>query len=197
MSVLTYPLSIKFKVWALTNQFSITGADGSMVAYIKQKAFKLKDDVQVFSDEKMNHQIFSIKADRVIDFSARFTIKNDSDQEMGSIKRDGMKSLWRIHYNVTSENNTNYTIQEHNPWIRFLDSVLAELPLIGILSAYVLQPVYDVKTADGTVVMNMKKMPSLLGRYFTINRPVDIDDREEELIMLSLMMVVLLERAKG
>jgi uncharacterized protein YxjI len=197
MSILKYPLNIRFKFWAMASQFSITNADGSIVAYVKQKIFKLKEDVQVFSDESMSHQIFSIKADRIIDFSARYHIKDAKNEPMGEVKRDGVKSLWRIHYSITTIDGQTFIVQEDNPWIRIFDALLSEIPIIGLLSARFFQPIYNVKSPDGNIVMKMKKMPSFLERFFSIDRLIDINDRDEELIMLSLMMIVLLEKNEG
>ncbi len=40
-------------------------------------------------------------------------------------------------------------------------------------------------------------MPSFFGRKFQLDQLNDIADEEETLVVLSLMMMVLLERAKG
>ena len=40
-------------------------------------------------------------------------------------------------------------------------------------------------------------MPSFFGRKFQLDQINDIEDEEETLIVLSLMMMVLLERATG
>ena len=43
---------------------------GNLIGYVKQKMFKLKEDINIFADENQTQQRFNIKADRVIDFSA-------------------------------------------------------------------------------------------------------------------------------
>ncbi|MDN3694604.1 hypothetical protein QWZ06_21190 [Chryseobacterium tructae] len=40
-------------------------------------------------------------------------------------------------------------------------------------------------------------MPSFFGRRFQLDRMIDIDDEEESLVILSLLMMTLLERARG
>ncbi|WP_371259614.1 hypothetical protein [Calothrix sp. 336/3] len=58
-------------------------------------------------------------------------------------------------------------------------------------------PVYLVCREDGTVVMRLEKIPSFLSRKFTI-KPIDkVDGREEQQIILSLMMMLLLEKNRG
>lgn len=43
----------------------------------------------------------------------------------------------------------------------------------------------------------LKKMPSMFGRRFQLDRLIDIDDEDESLVVLSLLMMVLLERSPG
>ena len=48
---MNYPLQISFKAIALSNQGTVTDASGNVVAYVKQKAFKLKEAITVFTDQ--------------------------------------------------------------------------------------------------------------------------------------------------
>ena len=48
---LNYPLDFKFKITTLASDFNITDRNGNYVAYVRQKMFKLKEDVIVFNDE--------------------------------------------------------------------------------------------------------------------------------------------------
>ena len=47
---LNYPLDFKFKITTLASDFNITDRNGNYVAYVRQKMFRLKEDVIVFSD---------------------------------------------------------------------------------------------------------------------------------------------------
>ena len=50
--------------------FRLKTADGRLLAYSKQKAFKLREDIRVYSDEAQTVELLHIRADRIIDFSA-------------------------------------------------------------------------------------------------------------------------------
>lgn len=43
---LNYPLDFKFKITTLSSDFNITDRNGNYVAYVRQKMFKLKEDVR-------------------------------------------------------------------------------------------------------------------------------------------------------
>ena len=192
-----YPLEITFKVWTLAPKITVTNADGKVVFFVKQKLFKLKEAIGVFADESQTRRLYDIKADRIIDFSARYNFTDSSGVVFGAVKRKGMRSLWKAHYEIFNNANSDLYIQEENPWVKILDSLFQEVPILGALSGYVLNPKYLVKRNDGTVVMRLEKQPSLLSRKFMV-KPVDqLSPQEETQVLLSLIMMILLERARG
>mgnify|MGYP005997522405 FL=1 len=97
---MNYPLNLSFKVVALAPQIFVNDAAGSPVCYVKQKLFKFKEDIQVFSDNSKTRQIASIKANKVIDWSARYFFNDSEGNAIGSVGRQGMKSIWRARYDV-------------------------------------------------------------------------------------------------
>ncbi|CAD7800523.1 hypothetical protein CHRY9390_00642 [Chryseobacterium aquaeductus] len=109
-----------------------------------------------------------------------------------------MRSIWKSSYNVLDEaDQQKFTITEDNAWVKFFDGMVGEIPIIGMFTGYFLNPTYTVKGIDGKEYFKLKKMPSMFGRRFQLDRMVDIDDEDESLVVLSLLMMVLLERARG
>jgi len=160
--------------------------------------YKLREAIGVFADEAQTQKLYDLKADRIIDFSARYNFIDSNGISLGAVKRKGLRSLWRAHYDIfDNETSSTLHIQEENPWVKVIDSLFAEIPILGTLSGYVFNPKYLVKRSDGTVVMRLEKRPSWLSRKFTI-KPVDqLSSREETQALLSLLMMVLLERSRG
>lgn len=192
-----YPLELTFKFWALAPQISVVDSQGNLAFYVKQKLFKLKEAITIFADSDRTLPLYSIKADRIIDFSARYDFSDSNGSYLGAVKRRGLKSLWRARYDIFDGDVTNLNIQEQNPWVKIADALFAEIPIVGMLTGYLFNPVYLVSRADGTVVMRLEKIPSFLSRKFTI-KPIDqISDREESQVLLSLIMMLLLERHRG
>lgn len=196
---LNYPLDFKFKITTLASDFNITDNKGNPVAYVRQKMFKLKEDVIVFNDDRKSMELFRIRADRWLDFNATYSMTDlVNHKRYGRLARRGMRSLWKAYYDVVDENDiVKFTIHEDNAWTKFFDSMVGEIPIIGMFTGYFLNPSYSVKDASGRVFFTLKKMPSLLGRRFQLNRLIDIDDEDESLVVLSFLMMVLLERARG
>ena len=195
---LNYPLDFKFKITTLASDFNITDKNGNSVAYVRQKMFKLKEDVIVFNDESKTKELFRIQANQWIDFNASYSIKDILGKNFGRLARKGMRSIWKSSYNVLDEaDQQKFTITEDNAWVKFFDGMVGEIPIIGMFTGYFLNPSYTVKGMDGKEYFKLKKMPSMFGRRFQLDRIVDIDDEDESLVVLSLLMMVLLERARG
>ncbi len=196
---LNYPLDFKFKITTLSSDFNITDRNGNYVAYVRQKMFKLKEDVAVFSDETRSKELFRIKADRWLDFNASYSLNDVVNmKKYGRLARKGMRSIWKSTYDIVDENDVvKFTITEDNAWVKIWDNLVSEIPIVGMFTGYFLNPSYSVKDASGRAFFTLKKMPSLIGRRFQLERLVDIDDEDETLVVLSFLMMVLLERAKG
>lgn len=196
---LNYPLDFKFKITTLSSDFNITDKNGNYVAYVRQKLFKLKEDVVIYSDESKSKEFYRIKADRWLDFNASYSMTDLSNNRLfGRLSRKGMRSIWKSTYNIFDETDKQrFTISEDNAWVKVWDNMVGQIPIVGFFTGYFLNPTYTVKDEQGKEYFKLKKMPSLIGRRFQLDRLIDIDDEDESLIVLSYLMMVLLEQEKG
>lgn len=192
-----FPLTLSFKKIALAPQISVTDANGQMLFYVKQKLFKFKEAVTVFEDKSQTRPLYSIKADRIIDWSARYYFKDQLGNELGSVKRHGARSLWKSHYDIYEGDRVVAQIQEENAWTKIWDSLFGEIPIVGLFAGYVFNPVYLITRTDGTVIAKLKKQPAFLESKFTIEEVVDVSESSDIRTVLSIVMMTLLERARG
>lgn len=196
---MNYPLNLSFKIAALAPQIFVHDAEGSTICYVKQKMFKMKEDIQVFSDDKKTRQIASIKANKIIDWSARYFFTDTEGNEIGSVGRQGMRSIWRARYDIFNpgDDTTDFKIQEENPWSKIMDSLLGEIPIVGFFTGYMFHPTYLATSTDGTPVMRVTKQPAFFEGKFKIEKLADLSPQEELNLIYSFLMLLLLERAKG
>ena len=90
---LNYPLDFKFKISTLSSDFNITDKNGKYVAYVRQKMFKLKEDVIIFENDSRTKELFRIQANKWIDFNASYNITSVQDgTSFGRLARKGMRS---------------------------------------------------------------------------------------------------------
>ncbi|HKS28392.1 MAG TPA: hypothetical protein VJS44_11255 [Pyrinomonadaceae bacterium] len=194
---MNYPLRLSFKILAIARQLSVTDSTGQLVFYVKQKAFKLKEAVTIFADEAQTQPLFTIGADRVIDFSARYHFRDQAGNALGSVKRQGMKSLWRSRYDIMRGEEVVLTIQEVNPWSKVFDSLFGEIPILGMFTGYVFHPAYEVLRTNGQPILRIVKEPAFFEGKFRVDKIAEMHPQEELVATLSLLMMVLLERARG
>lgn len=195
---MNYPLSFTFKLLALASQIYVRDAAGNQIGYVKQKLLKLKEDINVFADESQTKILFNIKADRVIDFSARYNFTDALGNNLGSIKRQGMRSIWKASYEISDgSGNHVMNINEENGWVKVLDSLVGELPIVGMFTGYFLNPSYILKRADGTPLARLTKEAAFFEGKFKMDQLAQVSPEEETRTILSFLMMTLLERIRG
>ncbi len=197
--MLAYPLDLRFKLIAIASQIYVRDASGSLRYYVRQKLLKLKEAVTVFADEAQQQPLYRIAADRVLDISARYHIASETTgRALGVLQRRGMRSIWRAHYEIQRDDRVLFVVNEENPWVKLIDGFIGEIPIVGMFTGYLLHPAYEVLRADGGAkVLRIVKQPAFFEGRYRIERPGFLEDDEEELAVLSLLMLVLLERSRG
>ncbi|MBT16163.1 MAG: hypothetical protein CMO59_09300 [Verrucomicrobiales bacterium] len=89
---------VRRKVFKLLGgAFHVFDPAGNVVLYSKQKAFKLKEDIRIYTGEDMGTEVLTIRTDQIIDLGATYHV-HDSQQggvRVGSLKRKGLKSMLR------------------------------------------------------------------------------------------------------
>lgn len=196
---MNFPLDIRFRILAIASQLTVRDATGVLLCYVKQKAFKLKEDVVVYGDEAQQRPLYRIQADRMLDISAQYLITEiASGRELGRVRRRGMRSLWRAHYEVERDGAPIFTIQEENPWVKVVDGFLGEIPVLGMLSGYLFHPAYRVtSTASGAAALRAIKQPAFWEGRFRVDAVAALATDDERLAVLAVVMLLLLERQRS
>lgn len=193
-----YPYDFSFKIGTIHNDFTAKDATGDTKAFVKQKLFKFKEHVEVFSDENRTEILYNIRANKWLDFNTTYSFVNAKEQNIGRLARKGWRSLWKASYELYDEKDQqDLLIQEKNAWVKVMDGILCEIPVAGLFSGYLFNPSYTVKRPDGTLVATFTKKPSFFGRKFTLTQDAPFEAGEEQRIQLGLMMMALLERRRG
>lgn len=195
--MLNYPLNLSFKIIAFNPQVRVTDSSGNLVLYVKQRALALREDIKIFADEGQTKQLYQLKADRIIDWSAKYNITTTSGQAIGQLRRKGARSIFKATYLIAdaSENEVGM-IHEENAWLRVGDALFGEIPILGIFAGYVFNPAYLVDYKSKTVLY-LKKQPAFLESKFIVEKRADFNEAEESLLLSSVIMSMMLERGRG
>lgn len=194
-----FPLSFVFKIHTPSNDFSVYGAHGRETAYTRQKMFRLAEQIEVFRNSMRDSLLYRISAGRIIDFNACYrimSVEGEGGIEIGSVRRKGIRSLWRISYRIYGGDGTLlYSVSERNPWTAVLDSLFSVIPFAGWLSGYVFNPAYIVRDTEGNECYLLQKEKSLLERRFTLKKTAR--GEHDELVTAALMVLMLLDRTNA
>lgn len=92
---------VKEKILTLGRKFRVFDPQGHLVAFCKQKAFRLREDIRFYSDEEMRQELFRMRTKKILDFNANLEVVDAQGQVLGSLRRKGWSSilqdLWHIH----------------------------------------------------------------------------------------------------
>jgi uncharacterized protein YxjI len=74
--------------------FRVYDAEGKLVLFADQKAFKLREDIRLYTDESKQIEVLTIKARQILDWSAAYdVIDARTGEKVGAYKRKGLKSM--------------------------------------------------------------------------------------------------------
>lgn len=198
MQDIKFPVNFKFNISTLANDFTATDAQGKVIAYVRQKMFKLKEDISIYNNESKTAVNYKIKADRWLDFSAAYAFYDTNGKEFGKVVRKGWKSLWKAEYQIIDQHQKlQYKISEENAWVKVFDSILGQIPILSMFTGYLFNPSYLLTNTNSKPIVRMSKTPSFFGRNFELTKIGKIDNDDDDRIMLGFMMMVLLERSRG
>jgi len=96
---------IRKKVLAITNQYWIENAQNNVLGYTKQKMFRFKEDIRIFSDESMGQELFKIMQRQILDVWGTFAvIDSPTNVCVGMIKRSISSALLEDEYYILDPN---------------------------------------------------------------------------------------------
>ena len=125
---------IRAKVFDLVPQFYIYDHNGVLVGYCRQKLFKFKEEVVIYTDRTRETELMRIKARQIIDFAATYDVKLPDGSTIGSLRRKGLKSTFvRDEYLVYDDAGTEIaSFQEDSTFRalmrRFVDAAATFMP---------------------------------------------------------------------
>lgn len=192
---MNFPLTFRFKIVAIAPQVHVQDATGATVCYVKQKLFKLKENIVVYADESKSRIVCEIKADRIIDFSGNYSFVTGDGTEFGSVKRQGLKSLFSARYDISRNGKQLFELKEENPWSKFFDSLFESIPVLGMFSGYLFHPRYSVHAPDGQKFFTLHKRPAFLEGVFELEQHQETD--ADLVVLMSVLMMLFLERQRG
>jgi hypothetical protein len=169
--------------------FYLHSMDGRLLGYSKQKAFKLKEDIRVYSDEEMTDELLFIQADRVVDFSAAYQVTDSkTGAVIGKLRRKGWSSMVRDSWEILdASGNPLGRVIEDSGWKAMARRLIDFASLL-------LPQTFLVQIGDQTVATMRQNRNFLAPKFFV---DLGLDDQALLPRPLAIAAVVLMLAIEG
>ena len=109
--------------------FHIYDTAEKVVGFSDQKAFKLREDIRIYTDESMNDELLVIKARQIVDFAAAYDVVDAREgRKVGAARRKGFSSLVRDSWELLDANDQPIAqLQEDSMMMAVLRRFLSNL----------------------------------------------------------------------
>ena len=164
--------------------FHIFNPAGAVVGYCKQKAFKLKEDIRVYTDESCTREFIVIKARSMIDFGATYDVTLGDGTSLGSLRRKGLTSTflrdqWMV-FNGAGQHIAN--LREDGGWMAFARRYIDYVSLLSPQK-------FTLAKADGTEVAKYRQHFNLFVYRLSVAALRD-DPEIDDLVILAAGCVI-------
>lgn len=151
--------------------FHVFDPEGRVVGFSNQKAFKLREDIRVFTDESATRELLRIQARQIIDFSAAYDIVDGTDgSKVGMARRKGLKSILRDSWELCDpQDRPIATLQEDGMALAMVRRLLSGL----VPQSFDLSPV----DGRGGASLSQRFNPFVYRLDVEIDRNLEIDRR--------------------
>lgn len=120
---------VKEKRFTLGRQYRVFDDQGRLVAFCRQKMFRLREDIRFYADESESVELFRLAAQKVIDFNANFAvIDSTTGVTIAFLRRKGWKSILKDEWLVLDARGMQVgSVQEDSGGMAFLRRVVTNL----------------------------------------------------------------------
>jgi len=168
--------------------FHIHDAQGRVVGFSSQKAFKLREDVRIFADESRSRELLAIRARQVVDWSAAYDVVDSTEErKVGTLRRKGWSSLVRDTWEVLDADERPVArLQEDSTVMALLRRLLSNL----IPQRFHLEPLQAAAAPGALATMQVRFNPFVYRLDVEVLDPAAVDPR---LVLATAVMLAAVE----
>lgn len=196
---LKFPLSLKFDIKTIANDFLLTDANEETVCYVYQKLLPLKSDILIYSDKNKSKLLYRIILEGpLLSFDVSLLIYDSKDQYIARLRHPSFSTNWTGHYEVYDQNeNIQFDIYEDTPWTKVWNDRLKGIPILNMFTGYFFNPSFTLTNVDSEQLFQLKKDSTLLGNKYSLDKKHSSNSDHQERAILSLITMIMLEKIRG
>ncbi len=134
-----------FKIFG--GAFHVYDSDENLLFYSQQKAFKLKEDFRVYSDEQQTEELLTIKTPQILDLGATYNVTcGVSGEALGAVRRKGLKSIFKDEWMLLSTDGREIgRITESSLFAALVSRLVNLIPQSYIVETAMGERIADIK----------------------------------------------------
>ena len=178
---------IRKKTLTIGNKYWLEDQSEAILGFCKQKLFKLKEDIRIYSDESESSELFCIKQQQIMDAWGKFSVIDSlTNAEIGYVKRNiisaFIKDTWEI-----------YTISDQLVG-RVVESSTGRALARKFMPGGALVPEKMVLEMDGQIMANINQDFKIIGDIWEMDcqrMPPNFDRR---VLIACILLMGMIER---
>ena len=167
--------------------FHVFDENGQVVAYCQQKAFKLREDIRLFTNESKTETLLTMKARSVIDFGVTFDITLPSGESIGSLRRKGLKSMFRDSWLLYSPEGVELATMRED------SGTMAMLRRLHEAFALLSPQKFQITKTDGTHVATLRTHFNLFVYRLGVSIHTEDEEVDELMVLAAACLIAAIE----
>lgn len=164
---------IEQKVTLMANQYRVFKADEAgekheQIGFAHQKRIAIKERFDLYTDDSKQQLLMSITARQVMDFGARYDVRDANGTVVGVIgkafKSSLLRSTWHM-FDPADENKPAVIAQERNKALAIVRRAWEILPYISDIPFFVKYHFDFLRAADNEIIATYNKTTTLRDHY--------------------------------
>lgn len=188
--------TLKQRITPLINRYEYFAEDGgtqTLVAFVEQKRFKIREEVTAWESEARGQAVFTMKAERVLDVHGKYFVMDASGKSVGylrkAFRRSLLRSTWEVYDNADA---LMLTAQETNHVVAIVRRFGQIIPILGELLVYL--PFNFQFLRNGQLVGRYDRLFGLRDSYHIVLEPAAADVDRRLVLALGIALDALQDR---
>ena len=121
------------KVLSLGNKYTIFNEENQPLFYVDRPVFKLKAHIGVYEDEARSRKVLTLFQDAILAVNLSFTVLDEREQPIASLKRQGWLSLLRRTWKIYDASGREIAQAHEDSWWKALARRIPYVEVVGDL----------------------------------------------------------------
>jgi len=175
--------------------FHIYDGNNTIVGFCKQKAFKLREDIRIYTNESMTTELVTMKARAIIDWSSTYDVTMPGGIVMGSLRRKGGTSTFiRDEWMIFDATGAQVgTVIENSGFLAIARRYIDYVSIIAPQS-------FKMARTDGSVVANLRQHfnPFVYRMGVSVSKDLKVyEPLDEMLVLAAACLIAAIEGRQG